>query len=93
MKEFDGRSTLLEIRANDEDVQRYLDGHMSRLPSFVLRRHDLQEEIKTEIIKAVDGMHVPSYAIIRSKRANIRSGFSSHSFIWILWSIRQHQSP
>jgi hypothetical protein len=81
MKEFDGRSTLLEIRANDEDVQRYLDGHMSRLPSFVLRRHDLQEEIKTEIIKAVDGMHVPSYAIIRSKRANIRSGFSSHSFI------------
>jgi Cdc6-like AAA superfamily ATPase len=57
-KEFTG-SILLEIRANNEDVQRYLDGHMSRLPSFVSRSSDLKEEIKTEIIKAVDGMYVP----------------------------------
>jgi hypothetical protein len=37
---------------------------MSRLPSFVLRSPDLQEEIKTEIMKAVDGMYVSSHAII-----------------------------
>jgi hypothetical protein len=63
MEEFKG-SPSLEIRANDEDVQRYLDGHMLQLPSFVLRSPDLREEIKTEIVKAVDGMYMPSYAIM-----------------------------
>ena len=56
IKEFEG-SLLLEIYASDEDVQRYLDGHMSQLPSFVLRSLDLQEEVMTKIIKAVDGMY------------------------------------
>jgi hypothetical protein len=58
MKEFEG-SILLEIRASSEDVQRYLEGHMSQLPSFVSRNADLQEEIKTKIVQAVDGMYVP----------------------------------
>jgi hypothetical protein len=62
MKELEG-SVSLEIRASDEDVQRYLDGRMLELPSFVVRSHDLQKEIKTEITKAVDGMYVPSYVI------------------------------
>jgi len=55
-QEFEGRSTMLEIRAKDEDVRRYLDGHTSRLPLFVLKSPDLEEEIKTGIIEAVDGM-------------------------------------
>ncbi|KFZ20148.1 hypothetical protein V501_00284 [Pseudogymnoascus sp. VKM F-4519 (FW-2642)] len=46
----------LEIRASDEDVQRYLDGQMLQLPSCVLRSPELQDEIKADIIKAVDGM-------------------------------------
>ena len=54
---FEG-SMSLEIRASEHDVRRYVDGHMSRLPSFVGRRLDLQEEIKAEIVKAVDGMYV-----------------------------------
>ena len=49
-------SLSLEIRANDGDVRRYLDGHMSQLRPFVSRKPDLQEEIKAEIVKAVDGM-------------------------------------
>ncbi|KAI9773868.1 MAG: hypothetical protein M1840_006094 [Geoglossum simile] len=49
-------STSLEIRASKQDVWRYVDGHLSHLPSFVERRPDLQEEIKTQIVKAVDGM-------------------------------------
>jgi Cdc6-like AAA superfamily ATPase len=58
---------LLEIRASEEDVRRYLEGHMSRLPGFVVRSHELQEEIKTRIVQAVDGMyevyfkHEPNY--------------------------------
>lgn len=62
MKEFE-RGTSLEIRASDKDVQKYLDANMSQLPSFVLRSPDLQERIKTEIVKAVDGMYVSSHAL------------------------------
>ena len=52
------RSISLEIRASERDVRRYIDGHISHLPSFVKRSPDLQEEVKTEIVKAVDGMYV-----------------------------------
>ena len=54
-EEFKG-SPSLEIRANDGDVRRYLDGNISQLRPFIFRKPDLQEEIKTEIVKAVDGM-------------------------------------
>jgi hypothetical protein len=53
------QSMLIEIRASDEDVLRYLEGHMGQLPSFVERNRQLQEEIKTKISDAVDGMYVP----------------------------------
>ena len=56
-KEFEG-NPILEIRASDEDVRRYLEGHMFRLPGFVVRSLELQEEIKTRIVKAVDRMYV-----------------------------------
>jgi Cdc6-like AAA superfamily ATPase len=56
-KEFEGNSKL-EIRASEEDICRYLEGHSFRLPQFVARSLALQEEIKTYIIKAVDGMYV-----------------------------------
>ena len=46
----------LEIRASDEDVGRYLDGNMSKLPAFVGRNQDLQNKIKNAVIKAADGM-------------------------------------
>ena len=49
---------MLEIHASEEDVRRYLDGYMFRLPGFIVRSLELQEEIKTRIIKAVDGMYV-----------------------------------
>jgi Cdc6-like AAA superfamily ATPase len=57
-EKFNG-STLLEICASNEDVRKYLKGHMSKLPSFVSHNIDLQEEIMTEIAQAVDGMYVP----------------------------------
>ena len=57
-KEFRGCLSR-EILASDEDVRRYLDGHISQLPAFVLKRLDLEEEIKTEITRAVEGMYVP----------------------------------
>jgi Cdc6-like AAA superfamily ATPase len=54
-------SVSFEIRANEEDVRRYLDGHMSRFPGFVDRSAELQEEIKTGVISAVDGMYADSH--------------------------------
>lgn len=49
-------SLVLEIRASGDDICRYLDGHISRLPGFVDRDSVLQEEIKASIVTAVDGM-------------------------------------
>jgi hypothetical protein len=64
MEMFKGGMSL-EIRASDEDVRSYIDGHMSLLPSVVLRSLDLQEEIKAAIINAVDGMYVLSHTICK----------------------------
>jgi hypothetical protein len=58
IKEIFQGSTLLEIRALESDVRRYVDGNISNLPSFVRRSPELQEEIKTSIVEAVDGMYV-----------------------------------
>ncbi|OBT63922.1 hypothetical protein VE03_05994 [Pseudogymnoascus sp. 23342-1-I1] len=49
-------SMQLEIRASDQDVQRYIDGHMSQLPRCVLRSSDMQGEVKAAIVQAVNGM-------------------------------------
>jgi hypothetical protein len=74
-------STQLEIRASDQDIQRYLDGHMSQLPGYVFRSSDLQHEIKAGILKAVDGMYV-SPLNARELRLYLL-GFYLHSFISI----------
>jgi hypothetical protein len=57
MEKFEG-SISLEIQAGEQDVRKYVDGHILHLPSFVRRNPDLQEEIKIEILKAVGGMYV-----------------------------------
>ncbi|KAJ5734428.1 hypothetical protein N7493_003214 [Penicillium malachiteum] len=49
-------SFLLEIRATDEDVRMYIDGHMSQLRPFVRDNSQLQEEVKNAISDAVDEM-------------------------------------
>ncbi|KFX98618.1 hypothetical protein O988_04271, partial [Pseudogymnoascus sp. VKM F-3808] len=56
----------LEIRASEEDVRRYIDGQMPCLPPFVRRNLDIQEQIKTKIVKAVDGMFLLAQLHLRS---------------------------
>jgi Cdc6-like AAA superfamily ATPase len=46
----------LEIRADKEDIERYLEGHMGQLSSFDEWDLKLQHEIKNGISDAVDGM-------------------------------------
>lgn len=49
-------SPSLKIRASKEDVQKYLENNMNKLPAFVETNSKLQEEIKSSISEAVDGM-------------------------------------
>ncbi|KAL2841282.1 hypothetical protein BJY01DRAFT_236447 [Aspergillus pseudoustus] len=49
-------SITLQIRATEEDVRSYLDGQIFRLPRFLTDSPSLQEETKTAIIQAVNGM-------------------------------------
>ncbi|KAK8925489.1 Ankyrin repeat domain-containing protein 50 [Metarhizium anisopliae] len=49
-------SKQIEIRADIEDIKKYLDGHMHQLPSVVQKSPQLQLEIKTRIAEAADGM-------------------------------------
>ncbi|RSL54066.1 hypothetical protein CEP54_010073 [Fusarium duplospermum] len=73
-KRFSG-DRLLEIRASDEDVRNYVDSYMAKLPGFVSRSPELQEEARSGIVKAVDGMfllarfHLDSLIGTRSVRA------------------------
>jgi hypothetical protein len=52
---------------------------MSYLPSFVGRTPDLQEEVKTGIVKAVEGMYVVLIVLMYTKHL-FRLGFYLHSF-------------
>ncbi|KAF5250996.1 hypothetical protein FANTH_3860 [Fusarium anthophilum] len=56
---FEG-STTLEITASEMDINRFTEGQMSRLPSFVTRRPDLQSEISDTIAKAAQGIDIMS---------------------------------
>ena len=48
----------LEVHASKEDIGRYLETHMGYLSSFNDWNRQLQDEIKVEILEAVDGMYV-----------------------------------
>lgn len=49
-------SLTIEIRASEEDIGRYVESAVSRLPKFIGERGDLQTEITQTISQIVDGM-------------------------------------
>lgn len=59
--QFKGKSESLEIRASDQDVERFLDMEIQNLGlsrACVRENHELQQEIKTGIAKSAGGMYV-----------------------------------
>lgn len=46
----------LEVRAREEDVQRFVAGQMIRLPECITRDDELQFAVQSKIVKAIDGM-------------------------------------
>jgi hypothetical protein len=80
-----------EVRPSHEDIFRFLDSRMSELPDFVTRDTDLQNEIKTEIELAMEGMYV-SYIADSSHHCELTPlGFSSHNSTSTHSSARGHQ--
>ncbi|KAI1015459.1 hypothetical protein LB504_010921 [Fusarium proliferatum] len=63
-------SIVLEIRATDEDVERFLRGHMPQMPGF-LRREGLEEFVIGEIIHSVQGMFLLARLHLDSLRDKI----------------------
>ncbi|KAK0644279.1 hypothetical protein B0T16DRAFT_195007 [Cercophora newfieldiana] len=59
-------SVTQEIRARDDDIQRYLDEYMPRLGKFVVQRPELQEETSRTIVEAVDGMFLLAQLHLKS---------------------------
>jgi hypothetical protein len=57
MRLFD-ESMSLEIRANNGDIEEYLDRNMGQLSAFDEWSQQLRDEIKSAISDAVDGMYV-----------------------------------
>lgn len=51
-------ATSIEIKASDDDMLGYLNTSLSKLPSFVMKDYQLQEKVKSAVIKAADGMLV-----------------------------------
>jgi hypothetical protein len=47
---------MLEVRASEEDVRRFVAGQLTRLPNCVQRDEELKHAIQDKIIEAVDGM-------------------------------------
>ena len=46
----------IQIKSKPEDIEAYLLGQMSRLPDFVMQNIEVQELIKSEVMKRSDGM-------------------------------------
>ncbi|KAI1852914.1 hypothetical protein JX265_012942 [Neoarthrinium moseri] len=64
--------TSIEVRASEEDIGRYTNSYLQRLPGFVMRNPDLQKEIKSKIVETVDGMFLLaqlSLASLEGKRS------------------------
>ena len=47
---------ILEIRASEEDVKRFVAGQIPRLPSCIRRDDELTRAVQSKIVEAIDGM-------------------------------------
>ncbi|KAH7140599.1 ankyrin repeat-containing domain protein [Dactylonectria macrodidyma] len=59
-------SSRIEIRARQQDVEAYLEANLDKLPSCVQKNRSLQEEIKSSISEAVDGMFLLAHIYLGS---------------------------
>lgn len=51
----------LEVRAQNEDVKKFIEGQLGRLPKCIQRDEELQHRVQTQIAGAIDGMYAPEF--------------------------------
>ena len=66
------RAIRSEISAASSDIYAYLSERMPQLPKCVLRKVELQEQIKQKITDAADGMYAVSYLSPRVRLNAVR---------------------
>jgi hypothetical protein len=59
----DSENALIEIRARDEDVRRYLEQRIPHFPACIRRRDYLVRDAIDVIVSSVGGMFVTSYVV------------------------------
>ncbi|KGO40643.1 hypothetical protein PEXP_071470 [Penicillium expansum] len=79
---------FLEIRAHEDDVRRYLDGNMFRLPGFVRRNITLQEEIMTVISRHVQGMAYDNAMSRIQGQVGEQTDLAMQTLSWLTCAIR-----
>jgi hypothetical protein len=47
---------MLEVRASEEDVKRFIEGQIPRLPNCIKRDNELRRAVQSKISEAVNGM-------------------------------------
>jgi hypothetical protein len=73
-------SPVLEVRASEEDVKRFIAGQIPRLPSCIRRDDDLSQQVQDKISKAIDGMYVILTVLSNNTLLTISLGSSLHVF-------------
>ncbi|KAL4914797.1 hypothetical protein BDW62DRAFT_189810 [Aspergillus aurantiobrunneus] len=73
-----GNSLHLEIRAKGDDVEKYLQSCITRLPSFVRRSSDLQKEVISRTTNAVDGMFLLAHKAVKIALGKLPSGSDAY---------------
>ncbi|MCJ1470533.1 hypothetical protein MMC07_009179 [Pseudocyphellaria aurata] len=61
-----GAALMLEIRASDEDVRRFVTDQIHRLPRCIQRDDTLQNIVQEKIVQAVDGMFLLARLYVNS---------------------------
>ncbi|KAI8681950.1 hypothetical protein NCS55_00448800 [Fusarium keratoplasticum] len=70
---FTDNAIELEIRASEEDVGRYLDSRVDSLSKVVRSNPKLREDIKTEVVRAVNGMFLLAELHLNSLKGKFSS--------------------
>jgi hypothetical protein len=86
-------SVVLQICANDKDIQSYVDGYIKQSPQLsklVKMKPELKEKIGTKMRNTVDGMYVPIIFGKQSVDCTEPSGSSLPNFTLSPWAQRGH---
>ncbi|KAK6535933.1 hypothetical protein TWF281_000182 [Arthrobotrys megalospora] len=79
-------STKLEIRSSDDDIRKYLEGHLPHVSGVVGMNPDLQREATDEIVKAANGMF-----LLAQLRLDSINGIISRKAVRVILSKRSKE--